>query len=107
MEPSAERLPSRGYETMGVIMGDTREYAVFHGFRRLYAENLLYQQAEIVHLEKELQEIRAADSKSFSRSSYFQNWAELRAHTASDDEGKSQQLRKILQLRDALDKYCK
>ncbi|KAK0704434.1 hypothetical protein B0H67DRAFT_521535 [Lasiosphaeris hirsuta] len=96
--------PINGYETLGKYIGSSPEYAVFHGFRELYAENLLYLQAEIVYLSKELEDIRGIDrtDKQRGRGNLHQDWAKLRA---SDAKGDGRQLQKILELREALDKY--
>ncbi|KAK5659058.1 hypothetical protein OQA88_1145 [Cercophora sp. LCS_1] len=89
-----------GYEKLGKYISEFPEFAAFQGFKDLYAENLLYQQAEILYLAKELGEIRRVDRGGEpSRDSYHRDWEKLRE--AKDEK----QLQKILELRGALDKY--
>ncbi len=71
--------PEGGYAKLGKFIGDLPEYAIFHSFTDLYAENLLYLQAEIVQLRKELEDIQEEDRKSPTRSKYHQDWSQLRS----------------------------
>ncbi|KAK3339762.1 hypothetical protein B0T25DRAFT_560558 [Lasiosphaeria hispida] len=96
------KAPANGYQTLGNYMGLSPEYAVFHGFRDLYAENLLYLQADIKLREKQLRNIQKEDRKDPRRKTYHQDWERLCASAAQED---GLQIQKILELREALDKY--
>ncbi|KAK3369281.1 hypothetical protein B0T24DRAFT_533027 [Lasiosphaeria ovina] len=73
-----------GYDKLAKFIGASPEYAVFHGFKSLYAESLLYQQAEVVHLSGELNDIRIADRAApFPRNIYHRNWTQLRGSLGS------------------------
>lgn len=106
-----EPFRAEGYSKLGSYIGEKPEHAIFCSFRDLYAENLLYLQAEIVYLSDELKRIRDEDNQQDDdgdgedeRSSYFRDWRLLRS---SAEGGNSRQLKTILALRKALDKYCK
>jgi len=92
------------------------ENAVFHCFKSLYTENLLYQQAEIVHLSGELGTLRNKDRSSTDdlEKMFHRNWAALRSSSTTGESGNSHgsqggnmQLQKIKELQTALDRYCK
>lgn len=80
------------------------EMAIFRRFGALNAENLLYLQAELVHLEEELQKQQIGDHHSGveSKSKYALNWFHLRNSPANGD---SKQFEMIHLIRDTLWKY--
>lgn len=53
----------RGYPLVANFMGEYPEMAMVRRFRGLNARNLLYLQAELVQIEKELLELEKADAK--------------------------------------------
>jgi len=90
---------SNDYEKLASYIGGAAENAIFRGFRELYAENLLYLQAEIVRRE---QELRAGEGEERLQSS----------HAALDRESgpglqQTSRYKKILELQNALDVYCR
>ncbi|KAK4213516.1 hypothetical protein QBC37DRAFT_171210, partial [Rhypophila decipiens] len=86
-----------GYERLGKYIGASPEYAVFHGFKSLYAELLLYQQAEIVHLQSEFNELRDRNKSNSSIHPHIHRcWSVLRS---------SGQAIKIQEIQRAMDKY--
>lgn len=100
-QPDPRLSELNGYEKLGKYISEFPEFAAFQGFKDLYAENLLYQQAEILYLAQELGEIRKTDMcGDHPRYSFHRDWKRLRE--AKDEK----QMQKILELRDALDKYC-
>ncbi|GAB1318164.1 hypothetical protein MFIFM68171_08374 [Madurella fahalii] len=108
-EPRIKHFRAEGYPKLGSYIGEKPEHAIFCSFRDLYAENLLYLQAEVVYLADELKRIQHNDSTitdgnnaTDERSSYFQDWKLLRTSTEGED---SEQFRAIVKLRRALDKY--
>jgi hypothetical protein len=57
--PNADRgedisQPTHGYPKIARLMGENPDLAIFRSFRELNARNLLYYQAELVHLEDQL-----------------------------------------------------
>lgn len=96
-----------GYQELGVYISMSPENAVFHGFRALRAECLLYQQAEIVHLERELRELQRDDRFGEGGPGlYHRDWARLRA-SRGGHEGCPGQLAKIEELQHKLKQYGK
>jgi hypothetical protein len=99
-----------GYTKLARFIAESSEYATFHGFTVLYAENLLYLQAEIVQLEKELRMIQDEDRSSSheDRQNYHRDWGKLRASIgqAANEGEDGRQLAKIEELRGKLNEYC-
>ncbi|KAL8696341.1 MAG: hypothetical protein Q9224_002847 [Gallowayella concinna] len=56
------------YNKLATVMGDHQELAIFRRFQRLNAKSLLYMQAEILHLESELDMIELEDKRSEEKS---------------------------------------
>jgi hypothetical protein len=86
-------------------MGNHHEMAVFRGFQVLSFQNLLYQQAELIELEAELQALALADKSSDHpcRKLYEKHWR-LLGRSAGDGNG--EQWQKVLQIRAKLREYC-
>jgi len=101
---------AEGYAKLGNYIGQNPQHAIFCSFRDLYAENLLYLQAEVVYLSDELKRVQDKDNATTGdddetdvRSSYFRDWRLLRASAEGES---SEQLNAIIKLKEALDKYC-
>ncbi|KAK4188911.1 hypothetical protein QBC35DRAFT_531324 [Podospora australis] len=95
---------ANGYADLGKYIAYCPEKTIFRGFRDLYAENLLYLQAEVVALAKELRDIQRDDRDNEITARYHSSWRELReSERKVGPEG--DQFRKILQLRKALNEY--
>ncbi|KAK0627629.1 hypothetical protein B0T14DRAFT_563413 [Immersiella caudata] len=99
----------QGYDGLGQLMGEIPETAIFRRFGALSAEDLLYQQAELVELEEALREYQGEDKSSShrDRQRYRLNWEKLKA---SGDCGvlegnDSSQLRTVLEIREKLKNY--
>ncbi|KAI0134161.1 hypothetical protein BJ170DRAFT_690464 [Xylariales sp. AK1849] len=90
-----------GYARISKLMGGQDEYAIFRRFRDLNTRNLLYLQAELTHLEKELEGIATRDSLHPDRVYFSKDWWSL---SQSEDED-SEQWEKVLEIRETLDEY--
>jgi len=98
-----------GYAKLGLLMGEFPEHAIFRRFAALNAQNLLYFQAELVHLERKLRECANEDELSDKqrRKDYSKDWWSLSgSESQSDDIGEdSEQWKTCLEIRDKLQKY--
>lgn len=92
-----------GYAKAARLMAKYEEFAIFKRFKALNYQGLLYRQAEIAHLQKDLEELAERDSTDPSRQPYAKDWWAL-AHTETKKEG-GEQWRKVQQIRKKLDDY--
>lgn len=97
-----------GYPTIATLMGAYPEVGIFRRFGALNARNLLYLQAEVTSLEKQLEEVEKADLESGhpDRSIYSRDWrtlAEPIEVLGRDDT----QWKLFLRLREKLYEYSK
>lgn len=94
----------RGYPKFAGQIGLRPEFAIFRRFGALNAENLLYLQAELVLLEKALEEQQAIDSQSIHlrKAKYALNWYHLKN---SAENGDTVQLDLVLKIRRTLKQY--
>lgn len=91
-----------GYAKIAQLMGSHGELAILRRFGRLNFQNLLYMQARLTHLEKDLNDLAQADKAEPDRSYYSKDWWSL-ARSRCDNEKK--QWKKVLQIRKALKEY--
>ena len=93
-----------GYAKFAAMMGQHPEMAVFRTFRALNMKNLLYLQAELVELERDLEVIAELDEASGipQKAEYARSWVAL---NRSEAEGDGYQLRKVLTIREKLKQY--
>ncbi|EON64338.1 hypothetical protein W97_03569 [Coniosporium apollinis CBS 100218] len=93
-----------GYPRLGTYMGLIPEVAILRRFGDLNAQNLLYLQAEIVHLERELRELELADSLSTigRKPQYAVDWFWL---SRSELDGDQKQWNKFCNIREKLREY--
>ncbi|KAI9656058.1 MAG: hypothetical protein M1821_005119 [Bathelium mastoideum] len=91
-----------GYNKVAHLMGAHNEFAIFRRFQALNMRNLLYMQAEIIHLEADLREIARNDAMHADRVDYPYDWWSL---AMGEAEGASEQWNKVLELRGKLEKY--
>jgi hypothetical protein len=97
-----------GYAKIAWRMSMNPDLVLFRRFQALNAQNLLYLQAELVHLEYSLREQAAADSLSGSeqRRLYSRDWYTLK--NASEAEGGDErQWQIILETRAKLKEYSR
>ena len=57
-KPMERTLSVGSYPKLSEFMGSWSDVAIFRRFANLNAENLLFLQAELLHLEQELQDLR-------------------------------------------------
>ncbi len=96
----------QGYDRLASFMGFLPETAIFHRFAALNARNILYLQAELLWLDKQLSHVAEDDARSASelRQDYSNNWYHL-SHTGEDSDGDSQQWKIFMKIRKALNEY--
>jgi hypothetical protein len=89
------------YPKLSEFMGSWSDVAIFRRFANLNAENLLFLQAELLHLEHALQRLRedATNSEDEKTQLALRSWWDLKG-----DED-NEQLEIILDIRDKLKEY--
>jgi type I site-specific restriction-modification system R (restriction) subunit len=91
-----------GYPAIAQIMSNHDELAIFRRFKQLNILNLLYSQAEIIHLEVELESLQVVDKSHPERAFYHRDWWSLA--NSEEDENK-EQWQKVLEIRQKLEAY--
>jgi hypothetical protein len=91
-----------GYGKIAQLMGSFDEFAIFRRFRSLNYQNILYLQAEILHLEDDLRKLAERDARHAGREFHAKDWWSL---SQGDEEEDQEQWDKVLELREALEKY--
>ncbi|KAI9880356.1 MAG: hypothetical protein M1830_003967 [Pleopsidium flavum] len=93
-----------GYAKLAAMMGRHPEMAIFRAFRPLNTQNLLYLQAELVELERDLEFIASLDNASGNppKQAYARSWSALQK---SKEDGDGLQLSKVLTIRAKLKEY--
>ena len=93
-----------GYPKLAGQMGDFPETAILRRFSTLNSQNLLYLQAEIIHLESELREHEMSNSRAQDgkKHLYARDWYWLKK---SVEEGDGAQWRAVLRTREKLKEY--
>lgn len=99
-------LSMGSYPKLSKLMGSYPDVALFRKFGDLNAQNLLFLQAELTHLEEKLKflrfdELRSEDPKALQRQ---QSWWSLSGN-ADDDEEPSQEWEIIREIREKLKEY--
>lgn len=95
-----------GYAKVAHLMSRHNEYGIFRSFSILNLQNLLYMQAEIIHLEQDLKEIVQIDRSSNDpvRSIQERHWQLL---SDSQEDGHNSHWRKMQEIRVKLKEYSK
>lgn len=106
---AASRLPSSpppGYPKFAELMNVIPETTIFRRFGALNALNLLYLQAELIHIERDLRDTQISDNQSPEgyKSLYARNWYFLEN---SEQDGDKEQLQLVERAREKLEKYSK
>lgn len=91
-----------GYEEVAQFMSAHDEFAILRRFRALNMKNLLYLQAEILHLEEDLSDLATRDAELPGRRYHGRDWWSL---ANGQDEGDREQWAKVLHLRETLATY--
>lgn len=92
----------RGYQRTAQLMAKYDEFAIFRRFKRHNYQNILYLQAQVIHLGEELEQLACRDATHADRKSYGSEWWAL-SH-GMGREGK-EQWEKVKALRAALERY--
>ncbi|ORY03151.1 hypothetical protein BCR34DRAFT_573714 [Clohesyomyces aquaticus] len=107
-----EEMPKmNGYSKLASLMGPNPEVAIFRRFSTLNAQNLLYLQAELVHLEERLKKCVQADESPtidapgrLDRRLYDRDWKTL-SEGGRTPGGNGEQWSTILEIRRVLKDY--
>lgn len=91
-----------GYAKVAGLMARYDELAILRGFKNLNLQNLLYLQAEIIHLEDGLKKLADTDAAHSDRKFHSKDWWSL-AH--GDGQAGKAQWRQIRKIRRRLAKY--
>jgi hypothetical protein len=104
----AQTLAMNGYSKLASMMGPHPELAIFRRFGTLNAHNLLYLQAELVHLEHRLHQCVKSDAESghIDRTIYDRDWQSLSESKLMPD-GNAEQWETALKIRSTLKEYSK
>ncbi|EPE26349.1 hypothetical protein GLAREA_02261 [Glarea lozoyensis ATCC 20868] len=91
-----------GYPKVAHLMATQEEFAILRRFRVLNMQKLLYLQAEISHLEAELNQLATRDETHADRQYHAKDWWSL---SHGEGENDSEQWLKFLELSKKLDFY--
>ena len=102
---SIQAISMGNYPHLAGLMSSYQDVVIFRTFSRLNIRNLIYIQAELAHLETELDEATKRDShcNESSRRDYAVSWEALRDCAAGGRD--STQLRIVIRIRELLEKY--
>ncbi|OTA69141.1 hypothetical protein K449DRAFT_362387 [Hypoxylon sp. EC38] len=91
-----------GYAKVAQLMATYEEFAILRRFKRLNYQNLLYLQAQIIHLEDSLGRLVDQDATHYKRKEYTEDWWKL-----SHGKGRAgrAQWRKVRRIRKKLREY--
>ena len=94
------------YTRLAALIGTHRELAIVKQFASLNAKNILYLQAELVHLEAELKDIEIENkfSGDVERAAFQVSLFDLKD---SSDSSKDLQWRKALEVRNKVKEYSR
>jgi hypothetical protein len=104
------------YSKLSAFMARYPEIAIFRTFADLNVKNILYYEAELAHLERELQEVEKRDAAcgTSPRQNYGTRWIKMQAglewpeicqEPRQNTQGDERQWRMIVQIRKVLEKY--
>lgn len=99
-DPLVDRV--RGYPKLACQMELRPEVAIFRRFGALNAENLLYFQAELAMLERDLRDRQSEDSHYPDKAKYASSWYQL---SNSKDRDEDSQLSLVYKIREKLRLY--
>jgi hypothetical protein len=93
-----------GYHKLASLVGDHEELFMLRRFAKTNIKNLLYMQAEMLHLEAELQEIAKEDRSGCGKHPNYE-YCIFDLKESSGIKGSDTQWRKILEVREKLKEY--
>jgi hypothetical protein len=90
-------MGQEGYDKLAVLLARYPDLMIYRKFGRLGTKCLLYMQAELSHLEYDLDVIRAEDRKYTQTAGFDYSWEKM-DKASSDDaaDAQSQKVREIL-----------
>jgi hypothetical protein len=91
------------YDKFSYLIGDFPNLSIFRKFGALTAKTLLYSQAELVHLEYELEILSREDRREPGKENIGISWRALNEAPSAD--GSDLQKQKVAQIREKLDQY--
>lgn len=96
---------AEGYDKLSSLVGRYDKLAMFRQFAALNTKNLFYMQAELVNDEAELEGIVQEDKRSTDpgKALYHASWTALKEPLRNGKP--STQLRKVVEIREKLEKY--
>jgi hypothetical protein len=99
-------MSRNGYTKLASLMGAHTETMILRRFGSLNAQNLLYYQAELVHLEEKLQKLVKANAESGhdDRSIYDRDWQTL-SEAENCANGDAEHWRTVQEVRRILKEY--
>jgi hypothetical protein len=108
LEVTSDKVP--GYPLLATFQHKFPEYTIFRKFSKINMLNLLYLQAELKHLELEVETMMQDDytSGTAPRNSYHSNWKKLRDSLADENAQatiENHQYRTFQRLRKVLKRY--
>ncbi|CZR51277.1 uncharacterized protein PAC_01152 [Phialocephala subalpina] len=98
-------MASEGYAKIATLMSHHSELAIFRRFNKLNLQNLLYLQAELTHLEDELNCLAERDKDDPNRRFHSKDWWSLAVSSNEEDESSGEQWEKVLDIREKLKEY--
>jgi hypothetical protein len=105
VHPSNLSLPKMdGYHKLAALVGDHEELFMLRRFATTNAKNLLYMQAEILHLDAELHEIATQDHSRCEKSRNYE-YCVFDLKESYGNRENDTQWRKILEIREKLKEY--
>lgn len=99
---------AHGHDRLASFMGFFPEAAIFRRFAALNAKNILYLQAELLWLEKQLEQAAKDDAQSSSqkRREYSKDWWRL-SNSKDHPDGDPRQWKTFLKIRKVLREYSR
>jgi hypothetical protein len=92
-------MAEEGHAKIAKLMSETSELAIFRRFSNLNLQNLLYLQAELMHLESNLKDLADQYHSTPNRELYCRNWWYLAQNDEEHDD--REQWDKWLQIRES------
>jgi hypothetical protein len=102
----AAPLRRAGYDSLALLLSRYPELAIFRKFGRLSMKCILYRQAEIIHLEKELETLAKANSLDPEKLPLTKDWYRF-ANAQDPDFDICHQRAKVDELQTKLQQYRK
>ncbi|TGO53179.1 hypothetical protein BCON_0128g00060 [Botryotinia convoluta] len=95
----------RGYNEIASFMSRYPESVIVSRFSELNIQNIIYLQAEIFGLQKDLKELEDASDRSpdAGRAKFSRDWFEF--STADEVDGSEEQWKLVLKIREKLKEY--